>query len=654
MCGIVGLFCPDGIAPYRLAFRAASEKAAHRGPDGRGVAAFDLRGPGSPWLSLDALTWPDSADLGDATLALGHRRLAIIDLSPSGLQPMGNRDGTLWIVYNGEIYNFLELRAELERLGYQFRSQSDTEVILHAYEAWGERCVERFVGMWAFALADLRTRRLFCSRDRFGIKPFHYYTDGHRFAFGSEIKQLLHFPFIVRRVNDRAVYEYLAHEAIDWNESTFFSGIKKLRPGHNLTLNLFDGTLKIVRYYEPVLRIEPDISRTEAAREFGRLLRESVRLHLRSDVPVGTCLSGGLDSSAIVCAIHRELTGGGGGEGQHTFSCHFEQEEANELEYMRAVIEKTGVAAHFVSPTAEDLERDLEQLVWQQEEPFGSTSIFAQWSVFKLVREHGIKVVLDGQGADEQLAGYVSLAPYYFLELAGKRRYIRLLWETWRHARLQGVPWLSQIPTRWAERLGRMRRKPTSTDSGIVDPHSWIHPSLVQRCGPSGYIESFSQRPFGEPEQLNNVLYQLTFVNNLPALLRYEDRNSMAFSVESRVPFLDHRLAEFVFRLPAGLKIHNGYTKRVMREALAGEIPDKIRWRARKMGFATPEREWQNGPLLPVIRKALADERLRGFVDHGKAEEHFERILKEGHLSFIPWRWTNLSLWLRQYDLAAS
>jgi len=409
-----------------------------------------------------------------------------------------------------------------------------------------------------------------------------------------------------------------------------------------------------VRYYEPVLSIEPDISLTEAAREFGRLLRESVRLHLRSDVPVGTCLSGGLDSSAIVCAIHRELTGESGGERQHTFSCHFEQEEANELEYMRAVIEKTGVAAHFVSPTAEDLERDLEQLVWQQEEPFGSTSIFAQWSVFKLVREHRIKVVLDGQGADEQLAGYLSLAPYYFLELAGKGRYIRLLWETWRHARLQGAPWLSQIPTRWAEGLRRMRRKPTPTDSGVVDPHSWIHPHLARHCAPSGYIESFSQRPFGEPEQLNNVLHQLTFVNNLPALLRYEDRNSMAFSVESRVPFLDHRLAEFVFRLPAEFKIRNGYTKRVMRDALAGEIPDKIRWRARKMGFATPEREWQNGPLLPIIRKALADERLRGFVDQGKAEEHLERILKKGRLSFTPWRWANLSLWLRQYDLAAS
>jgi asparagine synthase (glutamine-hydrolysing) len=654
VCGIVGLFCPDGIAPYRLAFRAASEKAAHRGPDGRGVAGFDARRPGTRWVSLDRATWPDSPDLGSLTLALGHRRLAIIDLSPAGLQPMGNEEGTLWVVFNGEIYNFLELRTELERLGHHFRSQSDTEVILHAYEAWGERCVERFVGMWAFALADLKARRLFCSRDRFGIKPFHYYTDGRRFVFGSEIKQLLHFPFVVRRVNDQAVYEYLAHEAIDWNDTTFFSNIRKLLPGHNLTLNLSDGALMTARYYEPVLRVERDITPTEAAREFRRLLRDSVRLHLRSDVPLGTCLSGGLDSSAIVCAIHRELKGGSRGEGQHTFSCHFEQEEANELEYMRAVIEATGIDAHFVSPTAEDLERDLEQLVWQQEEPFGSTSIFAQWSVFKLVREHGIKVVLDGQGADEQLAGYVSLASYYHLELAAKGHYMRLLWETWRHARLQGIPWFSLIPGRWGEYLQRMRPNPIAAGSGVTDPRSWIHPELTQRCMPSGYLESFSQRPFGETERLNNVLYQLTFVNNLPALLRYEDRNSMAFSVESRVPFLDHRLVEFVFRLPAGLKIRNGYTKRVMREGLAGEIPNKIRWRARKMGFATPEREWQRGPLLPVIRKALADERLWAFVDRDKAEEHLDRLLAQRHLSFTPWRWANLSLWLRQYDLAAS
>ena len=650
MCGISGLFSLNGLSPYRSALHAANSIAAHRGPDGQGFALFNTRVPVERFVSLDTGLLPDASTMQSMTLCLGHRRLAIIDLSSTGLQPMTNEDQTLWIVFNGEIYNFLELRAALEEMGHTFHSQSDTEVILHAYEAWGEACVEHFIGMWAFALADLQQSLLFCSRDRFGIKPFHYYYDGQQFVFGSEIKQLLCFDFIKRQVNEKAVYEYLAYEGVEWGEETFFSGIFKLLQGQNLILNLRDAVLKKNRYYLPQFTLNTQISRVEAAWEFHRLLADSVRLHLRSDVKVGSCLSGGLDSSSIVCLMHQLLKNESKADIQYTFSSHFDIEEANELEYTQEAIRAVGGHAKFVYPTSDAFMQDLAQMVWHQEEPFHSTSIFAQWSVFKLIHQHGVKVVLDGQGADEQLAGYVSLAPYYFLELEAKRQYIRLLSETWHYAHLQDKSWLPLLPATggaWVRKLLRYK----SMDIA-APPLDWIRPDVIARCEDNrGYRANFDIRPFAGTEYLNNVLYQFTFLNNLPALLRYEDRNSMAFSVESRVPFLDHRLVEFVFSLPSHFKMHHGYTKHIMREAMTGVIPEKIRQRARKMGFATPERLWQQTVLRPLIHNALHSEQLRSFMISEKAESYLSYLEKHQMLNFAPWRWVNLHLWLEAYAL---
>lgn len=647
MCGITGIFNPEGLASELTALQAANNVIAYRGPDGQGFAWFNTNNSKERFVSLNAKILPDASALQRMTMALGHRRLAIIDLSSSGLQPMTNEDETLWIVFNGEIYNFIELRVELERAGHSFHSQSDTEVILHAYEQWGEDCVNHFVGMWAFAIVDLKRSRLFCSRDRFGIKPFYYYHDGRRFAFGSEIKQLLCFPFVARQVNEKSVYEYLAHEALDWGEETFFNGVYKLLPGYNLTLNLLDTSLSKTHYYTPNFTINNDITLTEAAQEFLCRLTDSVRLHLRSDVKVGSCLSGGLDSSAIVCLMNQLLADEGKSDIQYTFTSHFDEKEANELEYTQEVINATQVKAHFTYPTPNELAEDIESLVWHQDEPFNSTSIFAQWSVFKLIHQHRVKVVLDGQGADEQLAGYVSLSPYFFLELAARRQYVNLMWETWRYARLQDKPWLSLFPGR----AGRYVRKLFFSKNPAA-PIDWIRPELVENCqNGKGYLANFNNRPFHDLEYLNNILYQFTFLNNLPQLLRYEDRNSMAFSVESRVPFLDHRLVEFIFSLPAQFKMRNGYTKHVMREALAGVIPEKIRRRARKMGFATPERRWQQTTLRPLVQQALQDERLRPFIIPDKARAYADYLETHQILNFSPWRWVNLYLWLKAYDL---
>jgi len=650
MCGLVGIFTVKGLGGFHSALQAANDIVAHRGPDGSGFVLFNTKFSETLKISGEKLLLEDG-HMDRMTLAFGHRRLAIIDLSTAGHQPMCNEDESIWITYNGEVYNYVELRAELEKAGHTFRSQSDTEVILHAYEEWGENCVSRFNGMWAFAIADLNKQQLFCSRDRFGIKPFHYYYDGRRFVFGSEIKQLLCFPFVRKRVNERAVYEFLAYGAVDYCDETFFGDIYQLRHGHNLKVDLRDASLITTAFYTHDFRIDNRITFREAAAKFRRLLTDSVRLRLRSDVEVGSCMSGGLDSSSIVCLMNQLLKDQRRLGVQRTFSSHFEEEEANELEYMQEVIRATGVKSYFTYPTPDQFLRDLERLVWHQEEPFGSTSIFAQWSVFKLAHDHGMKVMLDGQGADEQLSGYVDLALYFFNELHAKRRWLKLAWETWRHTQLQGKPWLSLLPGgagNFLRSFGFLKHN--DVPSPIID---WIRPEVKERYqGRSYYLKSQQIRPLGELEHLNNTLYQLTFLNNLQELLKYEDRNSMAFSIESRLPFLDYRLVEFLFSLPSTFKIRNGYTKRVLRDGMCGVIPEKIRRRVGKLGFATPERLWQKTILRPLIELAIQDNSLRPFLIPEKAMSYLGQIQQYELADFAPWRWINLYLWMQRYDFA--
>jgi asparagine synthase (glutamine-hydrolysing) len=648
MCGISGVFSNDGLIGFHQAFLAANNIVAYRGPDGEGIA---LISPDQPRIrTFTKERPPDDADFASATLGFGHRRLAIIDLSSSGSQPMTNADQSLWIIFNGEIYNYIELRRELRSKGRSFRTDSDTEVILYAFETWGEDCVHHFNGMWAFAIADLHENRLFCSRDRMGVKPFHYYFDGSRFVFGSEIKQLLCFPFVPRRINERAAYEFLAFAAVDYCEETFFDGIFRLPQGHNLVLNMKEPSLSVRKYYQPSLEIDRHMTCRKAAMTFRELLSDSVRLRLRSDVEVGSCLSGGLDSSSIVCLMHMELSAAGRGDIQRTFSSHFEEKEANELEYMEEVIRATGVQAHLICPTAGELMEDMDRLVWHQEEPFASTSIFSQWSVYKLVHRHGIKVMLDGQGADEQLAGYVGLIPSYFQELREKQERLRLGWEIFRDARLTGKPVLRLVPGKIGDFL---RRYSGEKENRLSPPGAdWIHPDLVERFqGQSRYLANQQVKPFGDREHLSNVLYQLTFLNNLQSLLRYEDRNSMAFSVEARVPFLDYRLVEFLLSLPSCLKIRNGYTKRVLRDGVAGVIPEKIRWRVGKLGFTTPERSWQRTILKPLILGAVRDDYMARFVVAEKALAFFRELEHIDLLDFSPWRWVNLYLWMKAFRL---
>ncbi|HUP23848.1 MAG TPA: asparagine synthase (glutamine-hydrolyzing), partial [Thermoanaerobaculia bacterium] len=390
MCGIVGIV--DAATLPRLGdVRHALDLMRHRGPDGEGTWSRDDGGP--PFV------------------VLGHKRLAIIDLTDAGAQPMGTVDRSLWITYNGELYNYLELRARLEGLGRVFRSDSDTEVILQAYEEWGRRSLDSFNGMFAFAIWDERRRTLFAARDRFGEKPFHYSWDAAsgRFAFASEIKALLSLPTVSKGLDDRALYRFIRFRELAASDQTLWADVRRLRHAHWLELSWVGDrfTLSTAPYWDVDLDHREELSREEAASRFRELFADSVRLRLRSDVAVGTSLSGGLDSSSVICQIQRL----GAAEGQKAFSARMEDPELDEGRHIRRVLQATGIPGYEVWPSAEELERLFSRLCYALEEPFPTTSQFAQHLVMRLASEHGVTVLLDGQGADELLAGY---RPYFF------------------------------------------------------------------------------------------------------------------------------------------------------------------------------------------------------------------------------------------------
>ncbi|TLY39884.1 MAG: asparagine synthase (glutamine-hydrolyzing) [Nitrospirae bacterium] len=608
MCAIAGLYEASGRPVEPVVLERMIQVQAHRGPDGQGMALLST----DPALRPISVGGPEvarqHAPVSGYSIGFGHRRLAIIDPSPLGHQPMSTEDGRCWVTYNGEIYNYLELREELRANGHRFRSGSDTEVLLAAYRQWGEGCLARLNGMFAFALWDGVRRRLFCARDRMGEKPFYYHWDGERFTFASEIKGLLAVG-IHPSANHRAVFDYLEGACLDHSEGTFFEGIRQLPPAHGLTV---DGrTVTITRYWGlPAVEEAHEYSPREAADRFRDLFRDAVRIRLRSDVAIGSCLSGGLDSSSIVCvandlmfvehAVPRELIG----ERQKTFSSCFEDPTYDERRFIRPVLERTGAQAHYTFPDPKELAESISKLVWHQDEPFGSTSIFAQWNVMRLAAQSGVKVLLDGQGADELLAGYHGFFGAFFADLTAKRQWMVLTKELLAYRRLHG-------------RIRPIQAPPPNSSSHLL-----------------------------------SMQYQLLTWNGLRALLHYEDRNSMAFGIETRLPFLDHRLVEFLSGLDVSHKIRRGWTKAILRDAMEGILPDDVRWRVDKMGFVTPEDIWFRTSLREFAREILSDARTRarGYLNVDAALNEFEaHAAGMKNISFTIWRWINLEMWLRRF-----
>jgi asparagine synthase (glutamine-hydrolysing) len=571
----------------------------------------------------------------DEKVSLGHRRLSIIDLSPAGRQPKSNEDGTIWIIFNGEIYNFNELRSELEKSGHKFASNTDTEVIIHAYEEWGTRCVERFNGMWAFAVYDKNKNNLFLSRDRFGVKPLYYYHDGKGLVFSSEIKGILQHS-INREPNDQAVYDFLILGFVDHMPETFFRGIYRIMPGTSIIYDLSHRSMEELRWYNLDNRLQEadKISFEEAAQKIRDLFEDAVRFRLISDVPVGSCLSGGIDSSAIVYAM-RKLNP----ESEiKTFSLVFPGSKIDESTYINDVVAMTRVEAHEVSLTTNDLLNDLHDLILTQEEPFGKLSCYGQYKVMELAHKRGMKVLLDGQGSDETFAGYFIYYKYY-------------LFESLLHLQLRQF---FQTAKTSKNRLNDMVLFPAMTILSSLQLSQGILKNLW--LGNRRYLENYEEFDLPNPLQdrgfdLGRALYSDLTQYSIPQLLRYEDKNSMRWSIESRVPFLDYRLVELAMSLPSSYKIRDGWTKYILRKALSGLVLDRILQRKDKIGFATPDESWMRAPRFASLMEDLANSEEFKLRKYWKQEE-VKRLLRE-HLSKKKnheeelWRIASIELWLR-------
>lgn len=662
MCGIAALFATSP-GPLAQLICGMASAVRHRGPDGEGFAIFSaqsfavtsLGGPDTPPAAYDAsfayAPRRSSESARDAIAALGHRRLSIVDLGVTGHQPMCTADSRYWITYNGEIYNYIELRAELERLGHTFVSHSDTEVVLNAYRAWGDKCLDRFNGMFAFVLIDRTARRVFAARDRFGIKPFYLWRSPQGLlAMASEIKQFTTLPGWSARVNVQRAYEFLNWGWLDHTEQTLFDGVRQLRGGESIDCGLDELRvgLPIKSWYRLApRRFHGDIS--AAAAELQTLFTDAVRLRLRADVSVGSCLSGGVDSSSIVCAADRLLRSSGAPLRQNTFSACATVKRYDEREFIDTVVAHTGVQAHYVYPELDALFETLEALTWHQDEPFGSTSIYAQWHVFKLAQGARVRVLLDGQGADELLGGYHTFFGPHFAGLLVSGRWRALVREVRAVKRLHGLGLLGASKFLANALLPELLRQPLRKLAGRSS------------CAPCWFDDDRFAVDARDPAlihgskttSVNQMARALLVDTSLPKLLHWADRNSMAHGVESRLPFLDFRLVEFAMGLPPEAKVWGGTTKRVLREAMHGVLPESIRTRMDKMGFVTPEEIWLRHDAPDRFRAELrrAIDSSQGMLKDA-ALAHFEAVIA-GSAPFdsLVWRMISFGAWMRRFDL---
>jgi asparagine synthase (glutamine-hydrolysing) len=598
MCGICGF---TGRRDPSL-LRAMAASIRHRGPDDDGF--FETDGA-----------------------SLGFRRLAIIDLD-TGAQPMATDGERLHIVFNGEVYNYRELRAELEAEGRRFTTRSDTEVALQAYAQWGPAAFERFNGMWAIALLDRRgpEPELVLCRDHFGIKPLFYAEHDQRVVFASEIKAILEDPTFPRRVDEQQLYEYLRFGLYDHNDLTFFSGVRQVAAGAYVTVAP-TGATRETRYWTPVISEDaaPD------PKEFLRLFTRAVERRLVADVPVGTCLSGGLDSSSIVCVMDRLLAqhvpdSVSLGDRLKTFSAVFPGDPIDERRYVEAVLAVTSADPAWVQPTSEQWLAELETWVWHAEEPMITTAPYAMWSVMRAASQK-VTVLLDGQAGDELLGGYVPYQYVYLRQLLREHRYREFALES----------------AKARDTVGRLARRRLWEGRHQVDIGSLLRPEWTRG----------KRRP-DDPrvqDDLKKRLLQDLTTFSLPSLLRYEDRNSMAHSMESRLPFLDQELVEWILRLPSSAIVSGGWSRRIMREAMRGILPEEIRRRRRKVGFTTPEFRWfrqQRAAIQSLMRSPSFQS--RPYWDADAVADAFRVACVGGsEESLFFWRTVNVELWLRLY-----
>jgi len=605
MCGICGIINFNGQSVHDKPLSTMMQEMKHRGPDDDGI-------------------------FSDGKVGFGFVRLSILDLSTAGHQPMYSHDNRYVIVYNGEIYNYIELKKELNHK-YQFKTGTDTEVVLAAYQEWGENCLHRFNGMFAFVIYDTKRKKIFGARDRFGIKPFYYYQDNNKFVFASEIPPVLSILDNKPEANDQVVFDYLAFNRTDQTQDTFFKNIYKLQHGHSFSIR--NSELRLKKWYDLKQHVGNPFN---SPAEYRDLFSDSIKLRLRSDVPVGVCLSGGLDSSSIVSVLLNDYNK----KDLNTFSAVYGKNEIGDESEFIAEYNNLLNNMYYTQPSAESLFADKADFVHTHAEPIPSTSPYAQYKVMELAKNH-VVVTLDGQGADEQLAGYHYFFGFYFKDLLRSFSIFRLLSESFyylkNHRSLYGFKTFAYFLL------------PETIKANLrTSEHGYIDKEFADQYSSSNTITS---NLYGA-ENLNSALLD-HFEYKLEHLLKWEDRNSMRFSLESRVPFLDHRLVEKILALSANQIIHRGMTKHILREAMKSTLPERLRMRRDKVGFDTPQDKWFRTEqfkeyILDVINSDYFKK--MGFIDQNKANELFQKHLnKEINIAKEIWKWLNIDLWHKQF-----
>jgi asparagine synthase (glutamine-hydrolysing) len=571
MCGITGIISKNSQLVSREKMRSANSCLHHRGPEREGI-----------WVS------------SENTAALGHQRLSIIDLSEEAAQPMHCLQ-RYCIIHNGELYNYIEIREQLFKKGYRFNSQSDTEVIVSAYDAWGVECLQQFDGMFAFAIWDEKEKKLFAARDRFGEKPFFFFFDGEQLLFASEMKALWAMG-ATRQVNHALLYNFLTigytSNPADPKE-TFYDHIYKLPASSFLVYSFADNQLQIENYWQVYPEVKT-ITEQDAIEQFRNLFSQSIKRRLRSDVSTGTSLSGGLDSSAVVAFCNQQLSDH---YSRKSFTASFIGFEKDELKYAEIISKKFALEHYVTSINTNEVVKLMDDVMHHQEEPITSGSALVQYKVFQLAKQNGVTVLLDGQGADEILAGYSKYYKWYWQELYRSKKLkisdeLKLAHELGITEPFGPKNKLAALFPEFAAGILQSRKS----------KKAFHHPDLDRDFAFSNKQNFYYTTP--SSFDLNGALYFNTFVNGLEELLRFADRNSMAHAVEVRLPFLDHSLVEFLFSLPPEFKIHKGWTKWLLRKSVEDLLPGEIVWRKDKVGFEPPQKIWMENKM---VQEAIAE-----------------------------------------------
>lgn len=640
MCGIAGIIKASGIDSRQLI--SMSESLRHRGPDDEGFFIID-KGKSSFLTGNDSVYKQHEhiSQLKNPEISLGfvHRRLSILDLTVAGHQPMKLPDFEGVMTYNGEVYNYRELREELKTFGYTFSSDSDSEVILRAFAHWGKECVKKFKGMWAFAIFLPTSNTVFFSRDRFGIKPLCYFLKNETLVFASEIKAITVSGEYTPELEQKALYEYLVYGSLNEKKRTLFNNVFELPAAHNMVYDITAASLSFEKYYDLEKTVSEKLNTREQFTGEGYLstLEQSINIHLRSDVPVGSCLSGGLDSSLLV-AHAAQLTG----SRFHTFTATFKEKEIDESYFAKQVIAGfSNITPHFTEPSSQQYWQDIEKLIWHQDQPIASTSMYSQWEVMKLAGANGTKVLLDGQGADETLGGYANFSGVFLLNLLLKAKFSLFFAEknklkeqrTLNPLREMGRAFFYKLPGK----LKQVARNKNRIGNNLLN---------------ESFKNNFSGITFPLYKAATFRDASVSAVNSgLQSLLRYEDRNSMAFSIESRVPFLEHETVEYAICLNDTEKIKNGWTKYPLREYLHKQNLPEIAWRKDKKGFITPQAKWKQ-ELKPQLLAYIHDYPLPAFVNKTQLLQYVNSDMNNSNSLSEFWKMIAVMKWMQIFKLS--